>query len=120
MPGSSLPWQSRNSLGMGKREIRTVAESRDKTPEPRKAVDPAAGADTPGAGEAGATSSDTLAPEVRAMADSCFTRAEQATVAGNFDYAFHLYIEGLRYNPRDIERGHKGLRDSALRRSGSG
>ena len=61
-----------------------------------------------------------LPPEVRAMADSCFERAEQATVRNNFDYAIRLYVDGLRYNPRDIEHGHKGLRECALRRRNEG
>ena len=63
---------------------------------------------------------DELSPEVRAMADSCFERAAQATVHGNFDYAIRLYMDGLRYNARDIEKGHKGLRDCALRRKNTG
>ena len=61
-----------------------------------------------------------LAPEVRRMADGCFERAAEATVRENFDYAIHLYLEGLRYNPRDIERGHKGLRDCATHRRSRG
>ena len=61
-----------------------------------------------------------LPPEVRAMADGCFERAQQATVSNNFDYAIRLYVDGLRYNPRDIEHGHKGLRECALRRRNQG
>ena len=80
--------------------------------------------ETESAGENGAEAPaapvDELAPEVRAMADSCFERAAQATVRGNFDYAIRLYMDGLRYNPRDIEKGHKGLRDCALRRKNTG
>ena len=75
----------------------------------------------PPAGEGAApASADVLAPEVRQIADSCFDRADQATIRGNFDYAIHLYLDGLRYNPRDLERGHKGLRDCALRRRNTG
>jgi tetratricopeptide (TPR) repeat protein len=80
--------------------------------------------ETESAGENGAEAAaapvDELAPEVRAMADSCFERAAQATVRGNFDYAIRLYMDGLRYNPRDVEKGHKGLRDCALRRKNTG
>ena len=71
-------------------------------------------------GKAEGEAADVLAPEVRQMADSCFERAAQATVHGNFDYAIHLYMDGLRYNPRDLEKGHKGLRDCALRRRNTG
>jgi len=65
-------------------------------------------------------STEALAPEVRAMADGCFERAKEATVHNNFEYGIRLYLEGLRYNPRDIEHGHRGLRDCALRRSNQG
>ena len=61
-----------------------------------------------------------LAPEVRKMAEGCFDRAEQTTNRGNYDYAIALYLEGLRYNPLDIERGHRGLREAALRRRSAG
>jgi len=61
-----------------------------------------------------------IPPEVRAMADGCFERAEEATVRNNFEYGIRLYLDGLRYNPRDIERGHRGLRDCALRRRNQG
>lgn len=71
-------------------------------------------------GEASGPKDLVIPPEVKAMADGCFERAEQATVRGNFDYAMNLYLEGLRYNPHDIEKGHRGLRDCALRRSNQG
>ncbi len=61
-----------------------------------------------------------LPPEVKAMADGCFQSAEQAAMRGNLDYALTLYLEGLRYNPRDIEQGHQGLRDTSLKRAGQG
>ncbi|MCX5654355.1 MAG: tetratricopeptide repeat protein [Planctomycetota bacterium] len=63
---------------------------------------------------------DELAPEIRQMADSCFERGGQATVKGNFDYALRLYMDGLKYNPRDVEKGHKGLRELSLQWRGSG
>ena len=72
---------------------------------------------TPGAEPPGPT--DELAPDIQ-LADSCFARAEQATVRGNFEYAIHLYLDGLRYNPRDLEHGHKGLHDCAIRRRNTG
>ncbi|MBL7139285.1 MAG: tetratricopeptide repeat protein [Planctomycetes bacterium] len=63
---------------------------------------------------------DQITPDARQMADNCFERAKQATIRNNFDYAIHLYLEGLRYNPLDIEKGHRGLRDCALRRRNQG
>ena len=72
----------------------------------------------PGDGQAGAPGE--MAPENRRMADSYFDRAAQATLKGNFDYALRLYMDGLKYNPRDVEKGHKGLRELSLQRRGSG
>jgi len=63
---------------------------------------------------------DVLSPEVLRLADGCFDRAQQATTRNNLDYAIHLFLEGLRYNVRDIERGHKGLREAALKRKSQG
>ena len=68
----------------------------------------------------GGGSTDGLSPEVRQMADSMFARAEQATQRNNFEYAFRLYLDGLRLNPRDLEQGHKGLYNCALRRRNTG
>jgi tetratricopeptide (TPR) repeat protein len=75
---------------------------------------------TPPEGEAALAPVDELAPEVRQMADNYFTRAAQATVRSNFDYAIQLYLDGLRLNPRDVDQGHKGLRDCAMRRRNLG
>ena len=61
-----------------------------------------------------------ITPEAKQMAKGCFQRAKEATQHNNFDYAIHLYLDGLRYNPRDIEDGHRGLRDCALRRRNQG
>ncbi|MDP6379981.1 MAG: hypothetical protein QF662_01440, partial [Phycisphaerae bacterium] len=61
-----------------------------------------------------------LSPEVLHMADGCFERAEQAVQRGNFDYAIALYLEGIRYNPQDTGRGHRGLREVALKKAAQG
>ncbi|MFO8013772.1 MAG: tetratricopeptide repeat protein [Phycisphaerae bacterium] len=63
---------------------------------------------------------EAITPEAKQMAKGCFERAKEATQRNNFDYAIHLYLDGLRYNPRDIEDGHRGLRDCALRRRNQG
>ena len=62
---------------------------------------------------------EVITPEAREMATGCFERGQQATVRGNFDYAMHLYLDGMRYNPTDVE-GHKGLRECALKRRSVG
>jgi len=91
-----------------------------ESPEP-SAESPESGAAMPAAESADESEGAVeLAPEIRAMADGCFERAEEATVRNNFDYAIRLYLDGLRYNPLDIERGHRGLRDCALRRRNQG
>jgi len=61
-----------------------------------------------------------ITPEAKEMAKGCFQRAKEATQHNNFDYAIRLYLDGLRYNPRDLEDGHRGLRDCALRRRNQG
>ena len=74
----------------------------------------------PAEGEAPPPAEEAAAPEVLRMAEDLFDRADQATVRGNLDYAIHLYLDGLRNNLRDVERGHRGLRDAALRRRQQG
>ena len=62
---------------------------------------------------------EVITPEAREMATGCFQRGKEATVRGNFDYAMHLFLDGMRYNPTDVE-GHKGLRECALKRRSVG
>ena len=45
-----------------------------------------------------------------------FDRAQQALGRSNFDYAIEMYLEGLRYDPDALERGHLRLHDLALLR----
>ena len=73
-----------------------------------------------GEGEEAPEALEEITPEAKQMAKGCFQRAQEATQHNNFDYAIRLYLEGLRYNPRDIEDGHRGLRDCALRRRNQG
>jgi hypothetical protein len=61
----------------------------------------------------GRTGPESITPEARQMADIYFERGAQATTRGNFDYALHLFMDGLRRNPLDVEKGHKGLRELA-------
>ena len=71
-------------------------------------------------GDEAAEPVEQITPEAIDMAKGCFERAKEATQHNNFDYAIHLYLEGLRLNPKDIENGHRGLRDCALRRRNQG
>jgi tetratricopeptide (TPR) repeat protein len=61
-----------------------------------------------------------ISPEIVARAKGCFDRADDAARRNNFDYAIELYLEGLRCTPDDVERGHKALYETALRRQASG
>ena len=88
--------------------------------EPQKNGTKPKAEDAPGGPPAEQAQTDIMAAEVRRLADGCFDRAQQATVRSNFDYAIALYLEGLRYDPQDIEKGHKGLREAAVRRKSQG
>jgi len=108
--------QGERAVGSIAKEAKTVSEPEKQEPE---RPEPDTG--TPESESTGEIKSVAdVSPEIRAMADGCFERAEEATVRNNFEYAIRLYLEGLRYNPLDIERGHRGLRDCALRRRNQG
>ncbi|MBM4019705.1 MAG: tetratricopeptide repeat protein [Planctomycetes bacterium] len=94
-------------------------------PDPEKKDQTAGGAEGKPAGAQGAEGGQPapageLSPELRHMADSYFERAAQATVRGNYDYALRLYLDGLKIDPREVEKGHKALHDCAVKRRGSG
>ena len=61
-----------------------------------------------------------VSPEVLQMAKSCFDGADEAARRGNCDYAIALYLQGLRYTPDEVERGHKPLHEAALRLKAAG
>ncbi len=45
-----------------------------------------------------------------------FERAEQVGETGNWDFAIEMYIEGIKREPENVERGHHPLREVALNR----
>jgi tetratricopeptide (TPR) repeat protein len=49
-----------------------------------------------------------------------FDRADQVAETGNWDFAIEMYTEGIKREPEDIERGHKPLREIALKRKLAG
>jgi len=71
-------------------------------------------------GEADEQEEFEISPEVIARAKGCFDTADDAARRSNFDYAIALYLEGLRYTPDDVERGHKALYEAAVRRKAAG
>ncbi|MFW6061857.1 MAG: hypothetical protein ACOC93_03520 [Planctomycetota bacterium] len=46
-----------------------------------------------------------------------FDRADQVAETGNYDFAVELYIEGLKREPEALERGHRPLREVAMKRA---
>lgn len=61
-----------------------------------------------------------VSPEVLRMAEGCFARADDSAKRSNYGYALTLYLEGLRYTPDNVERGHKPLYETAMRQKMAG
>ncbi len=49
-----------------------------------------------------------------------FDRADEVAETGNWDFAIEMYIEGIRREPENLDRGYKPLREVALRRKAQG
>ena len=49
-----------------------------------------------------------------------FDRADQVAETGEADYAIEMYVEGIKREPSNVERGHQPLREVALRRKLAG
>ena len=49
-----------------------------------------------------------------------FDRGDQVAETGNWDFAIQMYLEGIRREPGNLERGHKPLREVALKRKAQG
>lgn len=49
-----------------------------------------------------------------------FERAEEVAATGNWDFAIEMYIEGIRREPGNVERGHQPLREVSLKRKAQG
>lgn len=49
-----------------------------------------------------------------------FKRAEEVAATGNWDFAIQMYVDGIRREPENIERGHKPLREVSLKRKAAG
>ncbi len=45
-----------------------------------------------------------------------FDRADQVASTGEWDYAIEMYVEGLKREPSNIQRGHQPLREVGLKR----
>lgn len=49
-----------------------------------------------------------------------FDRGDQVAETGNWDFAIQMYLEGIRREPFNLERGHQPLREAALKRKLAG
>ncbi len=49
-----------------------------------------------------------------------FDRADQVAETGNWDFAIEMYLEGLRREPDNLQRGHQKLREVSLHRKVQG
>ncbi|HDY66090.1 MAG TPA: tetratricopeptide repeat protein [Phycisphaerae bacterium] len=49
-----------------------------------------------------------------------FDRADEVADTGNWDFAIEMYVEGLRREPDNLQRGHKKLREVSLKRKVQG
>jgi len=49
-----------------------------------------------------------------------FDRADEVAETANWDFAIEMYIEGIRREPENMERGHQRLREVSLRRKQTG
>ncbi len=117
-------------------EIKTPAQSAGashpttgKTAAPGKVV-PASGkaAAAPGTGNAapgaqaagGAAKPATAAAATLGKGKAFFDRGDQVASTGNWDFAIDMYLEGLTREPGNVARGHKPLREAAMKRKAGG
>ena len=52
--------------------------------------------------------------------DAFFDRADKVAATGNWDYAIELYIDGIRRDPGNMERGFVPLREVSMNRKAQG
>ena len=49
-----------------------------------------------------------------------FDRGDEVAETGNWDFAIQMYLEGIKREPGELERGHKPLREVSLKRKAGG
>lgn len=49
-----------------------------------------------------------------------FDRGDEVAETGNWDFAIQMYLEGIRREPGNIDRGHNPLREVSLKRKAQG
>lgn len=55
-------------------------------------------------------------PPAKGKGAAFFDRADQLAETANWDYAIEMYVEGIKREPGNIQRGHQPLREVALKR----
>jgi tetratricopeptide (TPR) repeat protein len=66
------------------------------------------------------TQSETTSETGPGKGDKFFKRAEEVAETGNWDFAIEMYLEGVLRDAANVERGHKPLRDVAMKRKFAG
>lgn len=66
------------------------------------------------------TQADTQSDAPSGKGKAFFDRADQVAATGNWDFAIELYLEGISREPENIERGHRLLREVAMKRKAQG
>jgi len=59
-------------------------------------------------------------PKSSGKGSKFFDRGDEVAETGNWDFAIKMYLEGLRREPDNLERGHRPLREVALKRAAQG
>ena len=62
----------------------------------------------------------TQEPPTAGKGKAFFDRGDQVAETGNWDFAIEMYLEGIRREPGNVDRGHEPLRQTALKRKASG
>ena len=59
-------------------------------------------------------------PDNAGKGKAFFDRGDQVAETGNWDFAIQMYLEGIRREPENLERGHEPLRMVSLSRKAKG
>ena len=68
-------------------------------------------------------SQDSAPPQVEApvttkgKGKAFFDRGDQVAATGNWDFAIQMYLDGIRREPTEVQRGHRPLREVAMKRT---
>ncbi len=66
------------------------------------------------------TQADTNSAESGGDGSAFFDRADELARMGNWDFAIEMYIEGIKREPGNVERGHQKLWEAGLNRKTKG